>query len=287
MKVYQKSNKKTNINKTKKEKQTTQQIIRNNINNINNPKNTNGLGNSLFRGQKFIDFQEPFNESIKPIRNYVKDRGIQPGNLNDKNPDGSEYVQVEIEDDLINSITEKEKLLQNNFDSNANTYIDYNSSELNKVKPKNSFSYRSSFSNSKENEYYSNCKPNTDANDKLISNSKYFNNLIERQRQSLNLQKFNNFPEVIPYDPYEGKDNICENLASYRPHLIEDDYMNIINANIRSKNDSINSNIDNKNILDINYKNTNDSNPYPGFQKIQHQSNQCSTKANSKNTSKT
>ena len=126
MKVNQKSKKKTNINKTNKEKQTTQQIIRNNINNINNHKNTNGLGNSLFRGQKFIDFQEPFNESIKPIRNYVKDTGIQPGILNDQNPDSPEYVQVELEDDLINSNFEKEILQQNNIDSYAfsNTYID-------------------------------------------------------------------------------------------------------------------------------------------------------------------
>lgn len=33
--------------------------------------NTQGLGSSLFRGQKFIDIQEPFNETIKPIKSKV------------------------------------------------------------------------------------------------------------------------------------------------------------------------------------------------------------------------
>lgn len=60
-------------------------FMTNNNTNIKN-KNINNIGNGLFKGQKFIDFQEPFNESIKPIKtqnkNYANKKNNKLNNLN-------------------------------------------------------------------------------------------------------------------------------------------------------------------------------------------------------------
>jgi hypothetical protein len=58
----------TECNNTVLTNSSNSNAIKNNSSSKKNLKSS-GLGNSLFKGQKFIDFQEPFNESIRPIRN--------------------------------------------------------------------------------------------------------------------------------------------------------------------------------------------------------------------------
>jgi hypothetical protein len=193
--------------------------IKTGINNTHNSnkKNikSNGLGNSLFKGQKFIDFQEPFNDTIRPVRdkgstctgtidtNALNSPLRNSGEIN-WNEDllyGTENVkleQIEIRDNIDIEYLERgvsdnlENLDENNFEinyedeeNNNNNNIQYNPIQVeNDNSQFSNYSHSHSNNNLKEissNSLINNNNPNispiTLPKDHLLKNSKYFNNI--------------------------------------------------------------------------------------------------------------
>lgn len=279
MKVKQMSNgpnrTNTKVNKAGKKKAVAQPVVCN-INSLYYQKNSTGLGNSLFRGQKFIDFQEPFNDSIKPIRSYIKGTDIQSEYSSSIVGEQSEYCQVEIEDEA--NLSEERNL------SNTNNH--HVSPSADELREKNFFSNRSSLLNYLQEQ-------NTRVNhlvtkDKLISDSKYFNNLDKKNK----IDEYTINSGHIDYNLVcfsKNLENTPQKLTSYRPTFIEDDYEDILSRNKEKSSSKIQIFSERKarpvNNLDLNsYENKTqlDGN----IERIKFISNQFSTNTNSKNTRK-
>lgn len=60
----------------------------------------NSMGNSLFRGQKIIDFQEPFQDSIRPVKNQCSNGETMQKVDDNYDTEDMKFEQVEIRDNM-------------------------------------------------------------------------------------------------------------------------------------------------------------------------------------------
>jgi hypothetical protein len=280
MKVKQVSNNRnktnTKLKKAEKEKAVSQPVEYN-MNSLYYQKNTTGLGNSLFRGQKFIDFQEPFNDSIKPIRSYVKDNAVQSEYGSSIVGEHAEYCQVEIEDEVNTS--------EEQIPSNEN-YHHLSPSASEELQEKNFFSNRSSLLNYLHEQNNRDNKIAT--KDKLISNSKYFNNLDKKNTTNQNIVNSEQTDSNL-LSFRNNLQNTPQKLISYRPTYIEDDYEDILNRNNEKSQCNIQISSERKlrpdKSRDINSC-ENKTQTNGNLERMKFISNQFSTNTNSKNTRK-
>ena len=192
---------------------SNRQTIDNNTSNLNNinynnfpilkKEKTHNLGNTLFKGQKFTYFQEPFNESIKPIKSsnrQINNNKIKNFDLQNLEENKKLYLHSFDHDDNENELKIIENYSGCSVDENEGLEDDYNEvSKINLNKnperynniSNHSFNNNNKSNSTRENyfkeklndfdkeslENINNSGLTNKYKDDLLTKSKYFNNL--------------------------------------------------------------------------------------------------------------
>jgi len=177
-----------------------------NKNNKKNNAKSENLGNTIFKGQKFIDFQEPFNETIRPIKPQSKD-------FEDRN-----------------------KIKKNNFlnfdfkNAQQNQYMEFYKGENNNLYDEGEFQVIENYSGcSEEKENYSNLDDfdEDDLNEKEINHYDFINS---------NILNFNyEFPNKNSVN-FEDNENMNNKSLNLNRNLLKNKYgLNIDDEEINNK----------------------------------------------------